>query len=297
MGGSGSGGGGGSSGCIDYPQYMKSKHEALFNDMKAQVGIALKNNPFISLQAWNPKGMACQMKATVDYYDETIRDFDPLDLWTSIIRTVPDTIYDLIESDLLDDFLNDQKDRIKEHVENELLPKFRRGMQDIGAVNTSAFKIGEALIWCKALEEATALEREYKGKLFLANYEYTFKSANDIINLTLQKIAYVKEVIHYNLEALRMEYSAMKEYQDSNNIYAIEKVKWPLEMHKYLMDALGCIASSAGTSYSTSSAGGSRAASSIGGALSGASAGAAMTMGNPAGAAIGGAIGLIAGLF
>lgn len=297
MGGSGSGGGGGSSGTIDYPEYMKAKHEQLINTMENYKNTAINQNPFVGMQAWNPQRMIKNMECTIDYYDETIHDFDPETLWRSIIDKIPEVIEGIVDSEPLDEFIDSQQQRLRINVEQEILPKFRRGMQNIGAVNTSAFKIGEALIWAKELEEEAALEKEYKGKLMLANYEMVFKSANDIISLTLQKIGYVKDVMHYNLEALRMGYSAMKEYQDGNNIYAIEKVKWPLEMHKYMMDALGSIASSAGTSYSTSSAGGSRAASSIGGALSGAATGAAVTGGNPVGAAIGGAVGMIAGLF
>lgn len=298
MGGSGGGsGGGGSSGSVDYPSYMKDRHAVLYDKIRDAADKAIADNPYVGLHGWSPENMIKQMEATVDYYDNVIHEFEPLDVWKSLMGVVPNVIFDMLDTRPLDDFIEIQKKSLRRGVEDEILPVYRRGMQDAGAVMTSAFKIGEALLWSKELDEEVKLGKEFHGKLSLAAYDYAFKSANDVINLTLQKISYHKEVIHYNLEVLRMGYAAMKEWQDSENIYAIERVKWPLEMQKYVMDALGCISSSAGTSYSTSSAGGSRVSSAIGGALAGAASGAAISGGNPVGAAIGGAIGLVAGLF
>lgn len=297
-GGAGSGGGGGSSGTVDYPQYMKDRHSDLYDSMKNAVARAQAANPYDYLQAWSPVSMIAQMQATIDCYDEIIRGLDPLELWTTLMGQVPATVLGLIDNGPLDEYIDSQKTRLCSGVEQEIIPKYRRGMQDIGAVMTSAFKIGEALIWLKVVDEQIALEKEFKGKLALAAYEYSFKSTGDIIQLTLQKIEYHKEVTHYNLEYLRMAYTAMKEYTDSRNIYSIEKAKWDLEMYKYLMDALGSIASSAGTSYTTSASGTSRLSSAIGGALSGAAAGTMMAKDSPLlGGAIGGAIGLVGGLF
>lgn len=302
MSGGGSGGGSGSSGSVDYPSYMKERHSALYDMMKNEVADAKAHNPYIGMQAHNPSSMIKEMYATVDYYDAVIREFDPIKVWEELMGIVPKVVFDMLDMEPLQDYIDQQKVRLRHGVEDEILPKYRRGMQDIGAVMTSAFKIGEALLWLREMEEEAALEKEFKGKLALAAYEYSFKSTGDIINLTLQKIAYHKDVMHYNLEVLRMGYAAMKEYQDSMNIYKIENVKWKLEMDKYLMDALGSIASSAGTSYSTSSGGGSRVSSAIGGALGGAGSGAMIGsavpgLGTATGAAIGGAIGLAAGLF
>lgn len=296
MSGGGSGGGGGSSGTVDYPDYMKERHSVLFDDMRQKTDQAIADNPYVGMYGWDPSCMIQHMQATVDYYDHIIQEFEPLDLWKQMMGLVPDIVFDLLDMEPLQDFIDQQKLRLRHGVEDDVLPKYRRGMQDIGAVMTSAFKIGEALLWTREMEEEAAIEREFKGKLSLAAYEYCFKSSGDLITLTLQKISYNKEVVHYNLETLRMGYAAMKEYTDSNNIYRMEQVKWPLEMSKYMMDCLGSIASSAGTSYTTSTGGTSRAASAIGGALGGVGAGAMLT-GGPIGAAIGGAAGLVAGLF
>lgn len=293
----GSGGGGGSSGEVDYPDYMKQRHSVLYDDMRKKADTAIANNPYVGMYGWDPTCMVQNMEATVDYYDYIINNFEPMDLWKQLMGEVPEVVLGLLDLEPLDEYIDQQKLRLRQGVEDEVLPKYRRGMQNIGAVMSSAFKIGEALLWARELQEEAATEKEFRGKLALAAYEYMFKSAGDIIQLTLQKIAYHKEVVHYNMEALRMAYVAQKEFTDSNNIYEVEKTKWSLEMSKYMMDALGSIASSAGTSYTTSSGGASRASSAIGGALSGAATGAAMSGGNPIGAAVGGAVGLVAGLF
>lgn len=302
MSGAGSGGGGGSSGTVDYPDYMKDRHSKLYDNMMKAVTVAQNNNPYKYLQAWSPSSMITNMTATIDCYDDIIRGFDPLSLWTELIGQIPPTVIGLIDNGPIDEYIESQKERLCTGLEREVIPKYRRGMQDIGAVMTSAFKIGEALLWMGVVDEQVALEKEFKGKLALAAYEYSFKSTNDIIQLTLQKISYHKEIAHYNLEMLRMGYTAMKEYTDSKNIYDIERAKWNLEMYKYLMDSLGSISASAGTSYTTSASGTSRVASGIGGALTGAAAGAMAGgaipgVGNVAGGIIGGAMGLVGGLF
>lgn len=301
-GGAGSGGGGGSSGTVDYPQYMKDMHSQLHWNMNTAVIKAQAGNPYDYIQAWSPTSMITQMTATVDCFDELIRDFNPLDLWSTLIGEVPNAVLGLVKDDALDEFITSQQKKLCKITEEEVIPKYRRGMQDIGAVMTSAFKIGESLLWAKVIEEEANLEKEYKGKLMMAAYDYAFRSINDIIQMTMQKISYHKDITHYALEVLRMGYTAMKEYTDTKNVYEIEKTKWNLEMYKYLMDSLGSIASSAGTSYTTSSSGTSRISSAIGGALSGAAGGLAVgaamgSSGGPIGAAIGGAVGLVGGLF
>lgn len=293
MGGSGSGG---SSGEVDYPDYMKERHSVLFDRILSHVDEAIDNNPYVDVEVWSPESMVRAMNASLDYYDSVVQGFDPIDLWFNTMDLIPPKVFTLLEMAPLNDYIDAQKARIRHNFEDDILPKYRRGMQDIGAVMTSAFKIGEALLWTKQMEDEVELEKDYKAKLLLATYEYAFKSVNDVITLTLQKISMNKELLHYALEVERMGYTAWKEYTDSKTVYKVENVKWALEMHKYLMDALGSIAGSAGTSYSTSTAGGNKVGSAIGGALSGAASGLAATGGNPIGGAVGGAIGLVGGL-
>lgn len=301
MSGAGSGGGGGSSGTIDYPQYMKDRHSALYDWMREEVWKAQTNNPYDYLQAWSPISTVRQMEGTIDCWDDIVRGFDPVAVWESLMGQVPDVVFGLLDNPALEEWFEAERAQQCQVLQNEILPKFRRGMQDIGAVMTSAFYIGEGLLWAKAMEDGSKAEKEYKGKLAVAAFEYVFRNTSDLLNIALQKINFHKEIAHYNLESLRMAYTMMKEYTDSKNIYDIERVKWPLEMYKYLMDALGSISASAGTSYTTSASGTSRVASGVGGALAGAGMGAMAgaahgSIGGPAGAAIGGAIGLVSGL-
>lgn len=279
--------------------------------------------------------------------------FSPARLRDYLQRIPLDYVWD---NTAINEYLSDAAGRLCETARDEVIPQYRRGMQDIGAVMTSAYKIGEALLWHKVMTDAKEMQSEITakvvekekdakialamsayetaGKLALTEYEkradyeilrkeyvmkyvsaradmmakygllyfeQVFKSTSDVLNLTLQKIGWINQMMHYYLEVERMTYTAMKEYTDSKNIYKIEQTKWDLEMFKYQMDALGSIASSAGTSYTTSSSGTSRLSSAIGGALTGASAGmmagAAMgSAGGPIGAAVGGAIGLIGGI-
>lgn len=302
--------------------------------------------------------------------------FDP-DALNRYLKTIPmDYFSDVTE---LNKFIDGQKRRLCETTREEVIPAYRRGMQDIGAVVSSAFKIGEALLWAKTIyamadleaqekSKVAEMDKDYRGKMSLTHYdymgklalteyesdakvilnrhdyigkheilrsekktqmaiegseneaklhllqeeirgkaalvayEYMFRTSNDALQLVLQKIAYYKDVLHYFLEIERMAYTAWKEYTDTKNVYQIEAVKWNLEMTKYFMDSLGAIASSAGTSYTTSNSGTSKTASAIGGALTGASAGAMAGsvipgVGTGIGAAVGAGVGLAASMF
>lgn len=183
----GSGGGGGSSGAVDYPDYMKERHSVLYDDMRQKADQAIADNPYVGMYGWDPSCMIQHMQATVDYYDHIIQEFEPLDLWKQLMGTVPDVVFDLLDMEPLQEYIDQQKIRLRHGIEDDVLPKYRRGMQDIGAVMTSAFKIGEALLWTREMEEEASLEKEFKGKLALAAYEYSFKSTGDIISLTMQR--------------------------------------------------------------------------------------------------------------
>lgn len=314
MSGGGSGGGGGSSGAIDYPQYMKERHSKLYDEMRTFRNESITNekdkngnityyaNPYVKLTAWSPKNMVSKMNSSIKTYNNAIKQFNPWNIWLSGINNIPSHVMATLDNAKLNDFISNQKASLRKDIENVILPKFRRGMQDINAVINSAYAIGEALIWCKEVEEEAKLEKEYKGKLAIAAWDYAMKSVDTQLDYTARKLQFMKDLTQYFLETWRMEYTAYKEYRDAMNMYLVEKRKWKLEMSKYLMDALGSIASSAGTSYTAGSATSNKVSSGLSGALSGAAMGAMggsaiPGVGTAIGAVAGGAIGLIGGLF
>lgn len=354
MSGGGSGGGGGSSGTIDYPGYMKERHGALYDAMKDSVAKAQSGNPYNYVEAWNPSYSMFRIDSIVECWYNYFDKISPMAVWNAILEEVPDQVYRSFSPARYEPYLTSQGEvteqappsfytdtteldnaidaawtNMCEKVRDEVIPKYRRGMQDIGAVSVSAFKIGEALLWRRVMKDMAEQEAqgrlefakldkqvkadyakaylEHRLKLGMGRFEYmakygllateqSNKGAGDVLQFVLQKLQFIKDCMHYAMEGERMSYSAFKEYTDSNNIYKIEQIKWDLEMYKYLMDSLGSIASSAGTSYTTSASGGSRTASAIGGALTGVATGIMASGGNPIGAMIGGAAGLIGGI-
>ena len=180
MGGSPGGGGGSSSGRIDYPGYIKhvhsdwlagitdptggaDTHDAIESSVTEVMNTALGSSPFTGLSAYDPDTAlavmdAAVLAATVDFgtvitsrmygiVSSAVSVIDPItdfnDALVSVTNQVNTTLYSTAE---VDADINAFGDLVDDQIDAVVLPRFRRGMQDINAVQSSAFVIGEALI-------------------------------------------------------------------------------------------------------------------------------------------------------
>jgi len=118
------------------------------------------------------------------------------------------------------------------------------------------------------------------------------KSTDTILSNGLQKIQFLKDVMHYTMESSRLNIVAKKEEKDQQLSIDEDDARWDLEMFEYVNHTLAAIAGGVSGTHARKP---SVAQSAIGGALSGAAAGA--MVGGPWGAAIGGVGGALMSLF
>lgn len=247
----GSSGGGGSSGKVDYPGYMKDVHRALLGsgavttDMTALINQGLESSPFLTITAFDPGTLIQESLLAVS------------DTWTYIEN---------LDSTAM---INAVSNSVNQHLVDVTLPEFRSGARDMGVVLSSAFAVGESLIYNRASQEIAKIASEIP-----------FKKSDLMLRAS-----------ELQVEARRIAIVAKKEHIDQVTALDEADAKWPFELYTYAGNLLASIGGAAVQSKSDTS----KMQSAIGGALSGAAMGA--TTGNPLMIGAGAALGFAGGLF
>lgn len=269
-------GGGGSSGEIIYPEYMESIHHQWLNAMDTHfldfaggqsvtqaMNVAFGNSPYASVVylPYNPDTRLNNMDTKWQYYytmvDALVND-NPLSVDSPSERVV-----------------SAFTTRQNNEVTNVILPRFKAGMLDINAVQSSAFVFGQALIEMKKLETVA---------------DFT---ANAVMQNELNMRDSVRALTHMGVEIERLGIIAKAEYQTKRADQAAMNNLWSLEVFKYGCNVMSSIgAASVHTGQKSVSPG----VSAMGGAVSGAAMGAQIGSSYPAvGTAIGAAVGAVFG--
>lgn len=294
-----SGGGGSTSGMTDFPDYMKTFHAQVLDHAGVDSPVisvidafnyaASGNSPYYNYIVNSEPVSDAFMGAgkTLGSYNrifELLENVQQIDFETLLANFAENTtVEELIEavSTTLDD-----------EITMTILPKFRSNLRSVGAVMTSAYTIGEALIWDSKIK-AIAKERLTIEGVRNQNREIALK-------FTLSYIDHQKNVVQLTTDLVKYYYALKTDLEDHYTSMYAKDLKWDLDLFQYVNNTLSSI-SGAALSQGTADKAPSKVASAIGGALSGAAAGAMVgaQMGasaGPYGAAIGAVVGLAGGL-
>lgn len=309
---------------------------------------SLGASPWAGEAAYDPDTPLSDAWTAVCAYNTVVDALDNSNDWTSAIGNVRTEIDDnLIESDYVsnqllqfmqdlglvitdaetavdsvidDSFIEADTDAFSasmdDQVDNVTLTKFRSGMRDVNAVQSSTFVLGEALILGMKGRDVAQHESAQRVELNkqrnemimttitrnieLAKLGLTYRMSRDQIIITaadqvvkalLSRVEFEKAVAALSVEAKRIHIVAKKEEQQENWSVTENDALWDLEVFQYGANLLAGIGG--GTAMQEQKQP-STVQSAIGGALSGAAAGA--MIGGPVGAAVGGAIGLASAL-
>jgi hypothetical protein len=288
----GSSGGGSSSGKADYPDYMKTFH----NDILDQTGTdtvtssvmdamnaALGNSPYTTLDAYDPTADTTAYMAVLTAFKAILAGVSDTADWATIYAQAKTTVDNVV--DLAADIAA-FADQLDDEITTKVLPRFRRGMQDINAVVSSAFPIGEAVIEGFRDREVA----KYSSALRLKNADFIIAGTGQMLQLMIQRIGWEESYARTYVEASRIKIVAHKEQVDQDAKLDVDDALWDLELFKYGSNVLASIAGA----VNQGTKGASTTQSMIGGAMAGA-AGGAMIGGAP-GAIIGGVLGAASGL-
>jgi hypothetical protein len=209
--------GGGSSGTVDYPDYMKTQHEAWLTDLDGKMTTA---SPFATLTAYDPSATLALSDAAIDAFLAILAGIaSDTTIWASFFtqgvtsvgaaatmtavsdvvvadKASPTDISVIAATELLTATALADAAALEVILDSGIaartLPRFRRGMQDIDAVVSSAFPIGEAIIEAFKQDEVTKHYTGLSASIYAKNAD--IRIANEQIAADVEKANLSKEV-------------------------------------------------------------------------------------------------------
>lgn len=307
--------GGGSSGAVSHSAYLEKVHndwldatgtDSIEKSITEVMDSALGSSPWTGKAAYNPDVPIAAYEAAMAAFRALLSGISDTAAWNSFFTQASASLgaaSSISDAAIVADvaaFAGDLDDDIVAKV----LPRYRRGMQDINSVVSSAFAIGESVIEgfrLKAIAKHDSELRVEAAKLnatmVTENKRLILEGSGQILRLMLQRIAFESEYARMSVESNRIKIVAKKEQTDQDDTIDEQDALWDLEVFQYGSNVLAGIAG--GTSGNKLKAP-SKTASVIGGAMTGAAAGAMVgaeygSAGGPYGAIIGAVLGAAAG--
>lgn len=326
---------------IMYAAYVESWHNTWLSAVNTHWGYSVANNPYgaytfpydpdtdldamlAALNAYcnvllNFHNTSLDIDVVADAFDKAkaVHDYVPQTQFLAHLAAIDDTIDDeLLDTDRIDTAVNEYSEQLQADIEEKTLPAFEAGMRDINAVMSSAFLIGEALIFAEKNRNVA----KFRADLMLAQWSdrnkaliniATFLTESDMkmfgadlsfAEMTgkfwIQGVEYKRLITDKIIDVLRMKIVAKKEENDETLRRYAEYIKWPLAMSQYAASMLGSAGGGHAVPEATGGSGSSSVSSVLGGIMAGASVGAMFNseIGGAWGSAIGGAVGGAAAL-
>lgn len=342
-------GGGGAAGKVGFPSYMETFHTAMLGSYSGttlgtlMAAMISGNSPYEGESAYNPDTALTANQTRYSTYDAALTAFVPNTDWQTAVgvsqaKLDDGTTYakiDLVTNDmaanaianaiaaataaLSSTAISDQVDAYETRVVPRFLRsvnRFAAGLADIGAVNSSAFIVGMALLESEVNADVNKFDADISAQAFneiaAGGIKATFQAAatqrqqrnlylaeatNLLMQALQQKIQLQAEATRLQSELNRVKIVAKQEETDRNLEIAVQDTFFDLSVLAQGMSVVGGLT---GASYIPDKP--SKAQSAIGGAISGVATGAAIGsavpgIGTVAGAVVGGIGGLLSGIF
>jgi hypothetical protein len=329
---------------IQYAPYVENWHGNYFLPNMWSMWInAVGGNPYgTGMTPYNPDVELDAMLAALNAYCNVLLNFHNDSLDINVVATafdeaveaynfVPRTTFtghlaalatsidaQLLTTEEIDESVNQYSEQLQADIEDKALPQFEAGMRDINAVMSSAFVVGEALIFAEKDRNVA----KYAADLRLANWgdrnkalvnasssmtEMDYKMLSVKIQLAemtgkfwIQGTEYKRQMTDKLIDVLRMKIVAKKEQNDEQLRRYVEYIKWPLATSQYYAAAIGAAGGGHAVPQGEGGTGsGGSITSVLGGVMAGASIGALFNSetggwGSAIGGAMGGAAALLA---
>lgn len=234
----GSGGGSSNSTTYTYPEWVRDYYVRANDATWSDAESAKLKNPYQTAPI-SPSEMIYSMKKVGEWVDREVYFFNPKVFFDTIISgedNIVDSIFGILSRQEIKDIIAGEASEVMRVVDEQILPKFRRGMQTIGAVNTSAFKIGEALIWSGQLEK---LNEKYYDKLAVPAFMKTLDTADKLLDMQFKKLGLLLSYAELQLKIDTAIHQAQQTDADAWNAYRSAQLMWPIEIDKFLISAAG----------------------------------------------------------
>ncbi len=289
------GSGGGGSGIVDYPSYMKDFQGDILNhtgvdtitdSMVDVMNAMLGNSPFTGETAYDPDSDVTAMETAVSDFAVILAGLDDTVDWAAIYAQATSTS-GITETEIVAD-VDAFADQLDDEITTKVLPRFRRGMQDINAVVSSAFPLGQAVIEGFRDRDVAKHNSAIRLEAAKVNSMAYLEASNQMIQIMSNRIHWESEYVKILAETRRIKIVAKKEEAEVNLNIDEADAMWDISVFQHSANMLASIGG--GTVQSQKKQ--STAASAIGGAMTGAAAGAMVAKSV---AAVSGPVGIIGG--
>jgi hypothetical protein len=311
------GGGGGGSGSVDFPEYLKQIQRNILDgsDWSEQIdtlnisiiealNTSATNSPYVGTVSYDPDTVLqegnVRLQATIDAINALNSAGDYASAITSAttswpIETIP------FDTGPIDADIESYDTLLTQQLDDIALPKFKAGMQNINAVISSAYIVGEAILRGykdrELIQYGAALRtkihtqnNEVNGQLRIARTSQIQAGAGQIVAETLKKLDMISDMTRLSLDYNRIRIMAKKEELSEQLQFDEQDARWYMDSFQYFANVLASI--QGGTAPTQGQKRPSQTMSALSGALSGAATGAAI--GAPYGG-YGALIGAVAG--
>ncbi len=287
------GGGGSSSGKVGFPAYMETLHgkwldseasDILTTSMVDAMEAAIGSSPWNSITAYDPDSDIAEWKTAMDNFRSVLTGLDDAVDWAALYTQANSSIDGIIEADIVQS-ISDFADQLDDEIETKVLPRYRRGMQDINAVVSSAFPIGEALIESSRNKDVAKHGSSVRLNLMDRKSNLIMTGTEHMIKMYLTRIGAEDTYARSIVESNRIKIVAKSEQISADAKIDEADALWDLEVFQHGGNLLGSI----GSGVVKPGKGPSQWQSALGGAMTGAAAGA--EVGGVPGAVIGGILG------
>ena len=282
-------GGGGTSGAVDYPIHMKDQHFTWLTDIATTTAnMRVGDTPYISHVAYNPSIPLASMSSSITNYSNAIDNLHYTTDWEVCMRQAESVYSDLFGDTYVNADIAAYANIIDDQIDNITIPKFQRGLQDINAVQSSSFVLGEALIYGFRDRDVAKYGSDLRLKMNFQQIELISQSATQMIAGLMQKVDFIKAVTHFTIEYNRMYIVAQVDKNKTEIELDELDATWDVKTYAYGSNVMASIA---GAAVAQGTPAKSQMTSALASGMSGAAAGG--SVGGWWGAAIGGAAGFI----
>lgn len=293
----GKGGGGGGSGKADWPDYMKTQHEAWLTAVAALIPGSIAANPYTGIVAYDPATLLTDMGTKVTAFSTALTTVADPGLAT-LLGTFIASVKTNVDAAALDNaYITDQSAKhlasLIAQKTSKILPIFESGMRDINAVMTSSFVLGEYAIAADLARESAKFEADLRIDLGKQRNLAILQLSQGLLEIYGKHLGMRGDLAKMWLEVDRMSIIANKEEIEQQTDYDVQEARWPYDLYMYGGNMLSSIGG--GHAGSSTAGGPSKAQSALSGAVAGATVGTAVMPGW--GTAIGAVVGGVAGYF
>ena len=292
----GSSGGGGSSGAVSHSAYLETVHndwlcsagaDTIVSSITDVMNAAIGNSPWIGIDAYDPDADILAFENALAAFQVILTGLSETADWNALYTQAETTLAGPAEAAIIADTAA-YANIIDDNITTITLPRFRRGMQDINAVVSSAFVLGEAVI--ESFRDRDVAK--YLSTLRLSLSDKKMQATDLMMQMMARRIAWQESYTRMIVEARRIKIVAKKEQIDQDTTIDESDAKWDLEVFQHGANVLAGVA---GGTSSSGIKGVSKVASAIGGAMTGAAAGAMIGSSMAASSAAGAAASGVAG--